>query len=116
MKKESIDIIGSSGTIYTIAVEKTDKGLTARCSCPAGLSGTLCKHLVSILKGEDVSLAYYEDERLDRIKQLISDSSAAKAIEDYEIALRENKKAQDVLKKEEKNIKKDFMQRIQTGL
>lgn len=54
--------------------------------------------------------------RGERAQGILSASSLSSEVEAYENALKNNKKAQDALKKEEKKIKKDFMQKLGMGL
>lgn len=42
---------GSSAIPYIVRLSKTGNNLTAKCSCPAGKKGMMCKHRMRLLAG-----------------------------------------------------------------
>lgn len=55
---------GSDPNPYTVEVQRTRNGhLTVTCTCKAGQYGTLCKHRVRLLSGENTGIASRSQRR-----------------------------------------------------
>jgi hypothetical protein len=56
----------SRGSVqYLVTVERSQQGITTSCICPAGWSGTPCKHVARVL----VEMKILEDPEMDRLRQ-----------------------------------------------
>ncbi len=59
---------GSSETPYTVSFTFDENKLSAFCTCPAGNSGTACKHRLSVLAGSNSGIV---DGSLDQIPKIL---------------------------------------------
>lgn len=52
MNTLTFQVQGSGVQPYTVTFRRVGINLTARCTCPAGMKGTYCKHRFRILRGD----------------------------------------------------------------
>lgn len=82
----------TTGEIYEIIFESDGKRVKAQCSCPAGKSKTLCKHVLNCIDS-DAELRY-----------ALTQCGYQQIYEEHELLMKEI----ESLKKEARNVKKKF--------
>lgn len=96
-------IQGSSEEPYNLEFFITENSFKARCDCPAGLMGTLCKHIIWIIEGEVPSnLVDGDASKIPGISKAFHASKVGEVYQSY----KELEKEIEKLKKEMKNRKK----------
>lgn len=113
MNKLLFQVQGSQPQPYLVEVTRlTNNEVAIYCDCPAGVSGTHCKHRVSILLG-DVSTLKWDaktDKNLQILKEWLPSTKLEQALADM---LHTEKRLED-LKVEFKNQKRKLA-RIMSG-
>lgn len=51
-RKLVFEVQGSADIPYTVTLTRTDRNLTATCTCKAGTFGQQCKHRINLLLGD----------------------------------------------------------------
>ncbi len=76
---------GSGKNIYTVSIVRDDDGIFMNCNCPAGRfnDGSLCKHRLAILSGDDSKLINVDHQQFDRIKEIINDFNKDGVLDKY---------------------------------
>ncbi|MBB5148618.1 SWIM zinc finger family protein [Ureibacillus thermosphaericus] len=99
----TFSIQGSSEEPYTLQFSITEKSFKAECNCPAGLMGTLCKHIIWIIEGQIPSNLIDGDiSKIVEISKAFHSSEVGDVYNHY----KELEKEIEKLKKELKNRKK----------
>lgn len=94
---------GSAPEPYNVEFSYTEEKFSAQCDCPAGLMGTLCKHILSILEGEiPKGLVDGDTKKIPNIITAFKNSEVGSV---YEI-FKDTEVEVEQLKKEMKNRKK----------
>ena len=103
--KMKVTLAGDSGYDYDADIEIKSSMLFIRCSCPAGMSSTRCKHALSLING-DFSRLKDKNEK-DKVSQLFSslkikpkDETLKNEIENIEKQEKELKERKKALKKQ----------------
>ena len=106
---------GPDGYMVTFDMTFPEEGLCVECDCPAGQRNQLCKHKLSLIKGDNsiFNPEYYSGEGFDESEWLLVETWVEKSglqqiIKDYEnrLAQLENskKKIQAAIRKEKKHL------------
>lgn len=90
---------GSATDSYKVTFSKERKNLTAFCTCPAGQNGQYCKHRFRILAGDPTGIT---SSNLEEVKTVASWLGGT----DVEVALKQVKEAELVLRNAEKEVSK----------
>lgn len=108
-QKLTINIIGSSGTPYTLNIATAGEDLHIYCTCPAGENGKFCKHVGQILDGDFSSVCDPSDKSL--VGDFIGSPQAKSTLQNYAAlrsALETQLKAEALAKKAAAKIKKEM--------
>ena len=99
--KMTVTLSGDSGSDYKADIEIKNSMLFIQCSCPAGMSSTRCKHVLSLVNGDFSRLKIVEEK--DRVSKLFGSlkiepkdtllKNELENIEKQEKELKERKKA-----------------------
>jgi hypothetical protein len=79
-------IQGSAETPYRVVFAKEEETFTARCSCPAGLKKTYCKHRTSILAGDSNGVSPDDRYQVQTVRGWLKGSKIAEAMQQVEDA------------------------------
>ena len=79
MKKISYQVQGSASEPYSITISLDGTNLTCLCDCPAGMSGTHCKHWMSVFRGEKQDYIGLDAAQIDEIQSWMSGSELEQA-------------------------------------
>jgi uncharacterized Zn finger protein len=101
---ETIDFLvqGSAAKPYELLFSRDGNKITAFCSCPAGDSGTACKHRLSILAGIKAGVVSNNSDQVKVVAAWLRGSNLAARMEELdqaEMAAENAKKAVSVAKK-----------------
>ena len=69
MEELTLLVKGSSADPYELTFIKDGASLTALCNCPAGIFGSLCKHRVAVLDGDDAAVV---DDHANKLSQVVA--------------------------------------------
>ncbi|MGL1891996.1 MAG: hypothetical protein OCD02_10235 [Spirochaetaceae bacterium] len=95
----------SSGKPYKVEIGESNGLMTAKCSCPAGVWGKLCKHKMNLLKGDQTFL--FDISELDTLKEVevkVRNSSLYDLIEKVDISTKCVKIIEAKKKKDQKKL------------
>lgn len=70
----------STGEIYIVNLSRAGDNLTCTCTCPAGGSGTHCKHRLAILAGDKKIVTGGDADLLDHVPLLLEGSDVERAL------------------------------------
>lgn len=90
---------GSAPDPYKVTFSKEGNNLTAFCTCPAGENGQYCKHRFRILSGDSTGIS---SGNLEEAKMVASWLAGT----DVEVALKQVKEAEFLLRKAEQEVSK----------
>jgi hypothetical protein len=90
---------GSATDPYKVTFSKEGKNLTAFCTCPAGQNGQYCKHRFRILAGDPTGITSNNLEEVNTVASWLAGT-------DVEVALKQVKEAELVLRKAEMEVSK----------
>lgn len=110
----SVSLAGDSGSVYTATLEQNESGrLVLRCSCPAGVKGTLCKHLRELLEGNFTRVVETEGGYQTEFISMLRDSPMLNIAAPFMRELAEAENSQEALKKKINSLKKIFLESFQ---
>lgn len=72
MQRLEFMVEGSKGDEYRIIFERDGDNLNAYCSCPAGDSGTYCKHRFALMDGEVEDLLSDNETDVTILKEMMA--------------------------------------------
>ncbi len=99
---------GSASEPYQVVFIKIVGGLTAHCTCQAGLKGSYCKHRIGILEGNAVGIVSANKEHISIVAQWFKGSKLEKIM-----ALIKSKESEiESLASELEKLRKDFAQKM----
>ncbi len=82
MERVEFIVLGSKGDEYKVVFEKNIGRVHAFCSCPAGESGTYCKHRFQIMDGQYDSIVSGNANEIERVKAMLKNSELQRKYED----------------------------------
>lgn len=74
---------GSEPDPYRCEFERAGDRMSARCSCAAGAAGQACKHRLRLLAGDDTSMVSGTAEDLAALRQLLTGTRLAQALDEW---------------------------------
>jgi uncharacterized Zn finger protein len=102
METINFSVQGSAETPYEVSFIFDELKLNAFCTCPAGNSGTACKHRLSILAGMKAGIVSTNIDKISNVVTWLRGSEIEKAI----APLAEAEANFDAAKKQVSNVKK----------
>lgn len=115
---KSVLVKSDSGEPHSVDLVFDNKiGISVHCSCQAGAEGQFCKHKTAVISG-DSSLLFDSSQNSSwtEIKQIFQQSNLYDAYNDYLKQLHEIETEEDRVKKEKKNLKAQFAQKLRDGI
>jgi uncharacterized Zn finger protein len=94
---------GSALEPYRVTFEKNGQHMAAFCTCPAGDSGQVCKHRMSILAGSAEAVSGDNKDEVQTVVAWLRGSdveSAMKSVEQAEVEIEQAKKRLSAAKKQ----------------
>lgn len=104
MQEIRFDVQGSASEPYEVAfVKRSEKNLSAYCSCPAGQNGQYCKHRFNILAGVAKGIVSGNEVDVKTVQSWLPGTDIEAAIE----TMRDLEKKVETIKKALSLAKKD---------
>ncbi len=104
MQEMRFEVQGSAQLPYeVIFVKRSEKKLSAYCSCPAGKNGQYCKHRINILEGITKGIVSQNETDVQTIQSWLPSTDVEAAI----AKMRELEKEAEKIKKALSSAKKD---------
>jgi uncharacterized Zn finger protein len=104
MREIRFEVQGSAPEPYeVIFVKRSDKNLSAYCSCPAGENGQYCKHRFNILAGIAKGIVSHNEDDVKKIQSWLPGTDVDAAI----AKMRELETEAEKIKKALSSAKKD---------
>lgn len=97
---------GSSDELYQLEASRTDRGIRFTCTCPAGRTGSHCKHRLSILLNDTSSCVDVDAEAVAELQSMAEGSELVDLLREMNEAERAVVEAQANLKRAKKAVGK----------
>lgn len=104
MQRLEFLVEGSKGDEYRIIFERYGDNLNAYCSCPAGDSGTYCKHRFALMDGVAEDLIGGNENDVHKLKNLMAGTDLEKIYREVVNIQAEYDKISERLKRAKKRI------------